>query len=180
MAEGEALPDPMPEDESAFLGFLLRQLDVRLAVQVGGSAGYAALIAAEAVRHNAGPGGRVFTFSDTGDFTKTARSLWQSAGVESTINCDPSPARQGLNDLALSGYEGRIDFVWIDRDVIVGLELYEQALTILHTGGTLVFAGARSQTSGVQDIARFAHKDQRVRSVVSTSGDGLLLITKTS
>jgi predicted O-methyltransferase YrrM len=171
-ALGQAVSDPMREDESAFLSFLLRQLDVRLAVQVGGTAGYAALIAAQAVRKNAGPGGRVFAFIEP------ATSLWQSAGVESTIDCYPSPAPQGLNDLAQSGYLGRMDFVWIDRDATNGLELYEQALTLLHTSGTLVFAGALSQTSGVQEIARFAREDQRVRSVVVTIGEGLLLVTK--
>ena len=171
-AQGQAVPDPMREDEAAFLGFLLRQLDVRLAVQVGGTAGYAALIAAQAVRQNAGPGGRVFAF------TEPATSLWHTAGVESTIDCQPSTAPQGLNDLAQAGYLGRIDFVLIDREVTDGLELYEQALTLLHTGGNLVFAGALSQTSGVQEIARFAREDQRVRSVVATIGDGLLLVTK--
>jgi predicted O-methyltransferase YrrM len=171
-AHGQAVLDPMREDESAFLGFLLRQLDVRLAVQVGGTAGYAALIAAQAVRQNAGPGGRVFAF------TEPATSLWQSAGVESTIDCHASPAPQGLTELAQSGYLGRIDFVLIDREVNDGLELYEQALNLLHTGGTLVFAGALSQTTGTQEIARFAREDQRVRSVVATIGDGLLLVTK--
>jgi predicted O-methyltransferase YrrM len=71
-----------------------------------------------------------------------------------------------------------MDFVWIDRDVTDYLELYEEALSLLHTGGTLVFTGALSPTSGAQDIARFAHEDQRVRSVVATIGEGLLLVTK--
>jgi predicted O-methyltransferase YrrM len=171
-AQGQAISDPMREDEAAFLGFLLRQLDVRLAVQVGGTAGYAALIAAQAVRQNAGPGGRVFAF------TEPASSLWQSAGFESTIDCQPSPAPQSLIDLAQVGYLGRIDFVLIDREVNDGLELYEQALNLLHTGGTLVFTGALSQTSDVQAIARFAREDKRVRSVVVTIGEGLLLVTK--
>jgi predicted O-methyltransferase YrrM len=171
-ALGQAVLDPMREDESAFLSFLLRQLDVRLAVQVGGTAGYAALIAAQAVRQNAGPGGRVFAFIEP------ATSLWQSAGVESTIDCQPSPAPQGLNDLAQAGYLGRIDFVLIDRDFTNGLALYEQALSLLHTGGNLVFTGALSKVSDAQDIARFAGQDQRVRSVVVTIGEGLLLVTK--
>ena len=172
VALGQAVPDPMREDESAFLSFLLRQLDVRLAVQVGGTAGYAALIAAQAVRQNAGPGGRVFAF------TEPATPLWHSAGVESTIVLQPSPAPQGLIELGQLGYLGRIDFVLIDREVNDGLELYEQALNLLHTGGTLLFAGALSQTSGVREIARFAREDQRVRSVVATIGEGLLLVTK--
>jgi O-methyltransferase len=177
-ALGQAVPDPMREDEGAFLGFLMRQLDVRLAVQVGGTVGYAALIAAQAVRQNAGPGGRVFAFTQTGAFTEAATSLWQSAGVESTVDCHLSPAPQGLNDLAQAGYLCRIDFVLVDRDFTNGLELYEQALSLLHTGGNLVFAGALSPTGGTQDIARFAHEDQRVRSVVATIGEGLLLVTK--
>jgi predicted O-methyltransferase YrrM len=178
MPLGQAVLDPMREDESAFLSFLVRQLDVRLAVQVGGAAGYAALIAAQAVRQNAGPGGRVFAFTQTGAFTEAATSLWQSAGVESTVDCHLSPAPQGLNDLAQAGYLGRIDFVLVDRDFTNGLELYEQALSLLHTGGNLVFTGALSPTSGTQDIARFTREDQSVRSVVVTIGEGLLLVTK--
>jgi caffeoyl-CoA O-methyltransferase len=178
-------------EQGAFMSFLIRQMDVRLAVEVGVFTGYSALVTALALRQTAGPGGKLFAFDISEEFTDLAKTYWQQAGVESTIDLRIAPAGDSLTALAKEGYAGRIDFMFVDADKPGYLEYYEKGLTLLRTGGVMLFdnvlwsgavAEPRDQsieTVALRDLAAYAKADPRVRAVMVAIGDGLLLVTKT-
>ena len=177
-------------EQGAFMSFLIRQLDVRLAVEVGVFTGYSALVTALALRQNAGPGGKLFAFDISEEFTDLAKTYWQQADVESTIDLRIAPAGDSLSALASEGYAGRIDFMFVDADKPSYQDYYEKGLTLLRTGGVMLFdnmlwSGAVADPSdqsleavALRDLAKHAKADPRVRAVMVAIGDGLMLVTK--
>ncbi|GBF57886.1 putative O-methyltransferase [Candidatus Phycosocius bacilliformis] len=177
-------------EQGAFMHFLLRLMDVRLAVEVGVFTGYSALVTALALRQNAGPGGRLFAFDISEEFTNLARTYWHQAGVDSTIDLRIGPASDGLEGLIDQGYGGRIDFIFVDADKPAYRDYYEKGLTLLRTGGVMLFdnmlwsgkvADATAEdpeTLALRELAAFAQGDNRVRAVTVAIGDGLMLVSK--
>lgn len=177
-------------EQGAFMSFLIRQLDARLAVEVGVFTGYSALVTALALRQNAGPGGKLFACDISEEFTNLAKSYWQQAGVESTIDLRLAPANASLTALAEEGYAGKIDFMFIDADKPSYRDYYEKGLVLLRTAGVMLFdnmlwsgavanpADQSPETEALRDLATFAKSDPRVRAVTVAIGDGLMLVTK--
>jgi O-methyltransferase len=177
-------------EQGAFMSFLIRQMDVRLAVEVGVFTGYSALVTALALRQNAGPGGKLFAFDISEEFTDLAKTYWHQAGVESTIDLRIAPAGDSLTALATEGYAGKIDFMFVDADKPGYLDYYEKGLTLLRTGGVMLFdnvlwSGAVAdpndqsiETVALRGLAAHAKEDPRVRAVMVAIGDGLMLVTK--
>lgn len=177
-------------EQGAFMSFLIRQMDVRLAVEVGVFTGYSALVTALALRQNAGPGGKLFAFDISEEFTDLAKTYWQQAGVENTIDLRIAPAGDSLTSLEQEGYAGRIDFMFVDADKTGYKDYYEKGLTLLRTGGVMLFdnmlwsgmvadpTDQSEETVALRDLAAFAKTDPRVRSVMVAIGDGLMLVTK--
>ncbi|MFY7760032.1 class I SAM-dependent methyltransferase [Aquidulcibacter sp.] len=177
-------------EQGAFMSFLIRQLDARLAVEVGVFTGYSALVTALALRQNAGPGGKLFALDISEEFTDLAKTYWHQAGVESTIDLRIAPAGDSLTALANEGYAGKIDFMFVDADKPGYLDYYEKGLTLLRTGGVMLFdnvlwSGAVAdpsdqsiETVALRELAAHAKEDPRVRAVMVAIGDGLLLVTK--
>lgn len=177
-------------EQGAFMSFMMRQLDIRLAVEVGVFTGYSALVAALALRQNAGPGGKLFALDISQEFTDLAKKYWRQAGVEDTIDLRIAPASESLNALANEGYAGKIDFMFIDADKPGYQDYYEHGLKLLRTGGLMIFdnmlwSGAVADASdetpdtvALRQLAAFAKTDPRVRAVMVAIGDGLMLVTK--
>jgi caffeoyl-CoA O-methyltransferase len=177
-------------EQGAFMSFLIRQMDVRLAVEVGVFTGYSALMTALALRQNAGPGGKLFAFDKCEEFTDLAKTYWRQAGVESTIDLRIAPASDSLTALAIEGYAGRIDFMFVDADKPGYQDYYEKGLALLRTGGVMMFdnmlwSGSvadpgdhSAETVALRDLAAHAKADPRVRAVLVAIGDGLMLVTK--
>lgn len=177
-------------EQGAFMNFLIRQMDVRLAVEVGVFTGYSALVTALALRQNAGPGGKLFAFDISEEFTDLAKTYWQQAGVENTIDLRIAPAGDSLTSLEQEGYAGRIDFMFVDADKPGYKDYYEKGLTLLRTGGVMLFdnmlwsgmvadpTDQSEETVALRDLAAFVKTDPRVRSVMVAIGDGLMLVTK--
>lgn len=177
-------------EQGAFMSFLIRQIDARLAVEVGVFTGYSALVTALALRQNAGPGGKLFAFDISEEFTNLAQTYWRQAGVESTIDLRIAPAGDSLTALVNEGYAGKIDFIFVDADKPGYRDYYEKGLMLLRTGGLMLFdnmlwSGAVADphdqspdTVALRDLAAFAKTDPRVRAAMVAIGDGLMLVTK--
>jgi O-methyltransferase len=177
-------------EQGAFMTFLIRLLDARLAVEVGVFTGYSALLTALALRANAGPGARLFALDVSTEFTDLAKPHWQAAHVDTAIDLRIAPASDSLDALLAEGYERRIDFIFVDADKPGYSDYYEKGLALLRTGGVMLFdnvlwSGAvtdpndqSDDTVALRAVVQNAHADPRVHATLVAIGDGLLMVRK--
>jgi O-methyltransferase len=177
-------------EQGAFMAFLIRLMDARLAVEVGVFTGYSALATTLALRANAGPGARLFAFDISREFTDLAVPHWQAAGVDAAIDLRIGPASDGLDGLLGEGYDGRIDFMFVDADKPGYADYYEKGLALLRTGGVMLFdnvlwGGAvadpidqSEDTKALREISAMSQSDPRVHATIVAIGDGLLMVRK--
>ncbi len=177
-------------EQGAFMSFLIRLIDARLAVEVGVFTGYSALLTALALRANAGPGARLFAFDISSEFTDLAIPHWESAHVRDAIDLRIAPASQSLDALTQEGYGGKIDFIFVDADKPGYADYYEKGLALLRVGGLMLFdnvlwGGAVAdltktdpETVALREIVAAAHTDPRVHASVVAIGDGILMVRK--
>jgi O-methyltransferase len=177
-------------EQGAFMSFLIRLIDARLAVEVGVFTGYSALVTALALRASAGPGARLFACDISAEYTDLAKPLWDQAGVTSVIDLRIAPASESLDGLIDEGYQGKIDFVFVDADKTGYATYYEKGLTLLRTGGVMLFdnvlwSGAvldpqdeSEDTVALRAIVQDAQADPRVHATLVAIGDGLLMVRK--
>lgn len=192
-AETAALPQARMQispEQGAFLAFLVRLTDARLAVEVGTFTGYSSLATALALRANAGPGGRLYAFDRSADWTGQARAHWRAAGVDDMIELTLGDAQATLDAFADSGWAGRIDFAFVDADK-TGYRVYlDRMARLLRPGGLAVFdntlwsgrvadpSAADDDTLALRAFAEAALADPRFETVQIAVGDGLLLARK--
>jgi O-methyltransferase len=177
-------------EQGAFMAFLIRLIDARLAVEVGVFTGYSALVTALALRANAGPGARLFALDISTEFTDLARPHWQAAHVESAIDLRIAPASDSLDALIEEGYQGRIDFIFVDADKPGYATYYEKGLALLRTGGIMLFdnvlwggavidpANQTDDTNALRTVVQKAQADPRVHATLVAIGDGILMVRK--
>jgi O-methyltransferase len=177
-------------EQGAFLHFMLRLIDARIAVEVGVFTGYSALVTALALRANAGPGAHLVALDVSREFTDLARPHWKAAGVETAIDLRIAPASDSLAALAGEGYTGRVDFMFVDADKTGYLDYLEAGIGLLRPGGLMVFDNVlwsgrvadRSvddpDTNALRMVAKAAQGDPRVEATMIGVGDGLLLVMK--
>jgi O-methyltransferase len=177
-------------EQGAFMTFLVNLMDARLAVEVGVFTGYSALVTALALRANAGPGAKLIAFDISKDFTNLAKPHWQSAGVEAAIDLRIGPAEDGLAGLLEEGYATKIDFMFIDADKPGYSAYYELGLSLLRTGGVMLFDNVlwggsvadpqnqKPDTIALRNIVQTAHDDPRVHATMVAIGDGILMVRK--
>ena len=189
MDHPKAMMQISPE-QGAFMSFLIRLIDARLAVEVGVFTGYSALLTALALRANAGPGARLFALDISEEFTDLAKPHWAAAQVASAIDLRIAPAADSLDVLAEEGYKGRIDFIFIDADKPGYATYYEKGLHLLRTGGIMLFdnvlwSGAvtdlsdqTEDTIALRHVVSHAQNDARVHATLVAIGDGLLMVRK--
>jgi O-methyltransferase len=177
-------------EQGAFMSFLIRLIDARLAVEVGVFTGYSALVTALALRANAGPGARLFALDISREFTDLALPHWEAAQVSSAIDLRIAPASDSLDALLSEGYEGKIDFMFVDADKPGYATYYEKGLALLRVGGVMLFdnvlwGGAvadltdhSEDTIALRAIAQTAQSDPRVHASMVAIGDGIMLVRK--
>ncbi len=177
-------------EQGAFMTFLIRLIDARLAVEVGVFTGYSALLTALALRANAGPGARLFALDISTEFTDLAKPHWDAAHVSSAIDLRIAPASDSLSALAQEGYLGQIDFIFIDADKPGYATYYEKGLDLLRTGGIMLFDNVlwggsvidpndhSEDTVALRNIVGHAKADTRVHATLVAIGDGLLMVRK--
>jgi O-methyltransferase len=177
-------------EQGAFMTFLINLMDARLAVEVGVFTGYSALATILALRANAGPGARLFAFDISEEYTNLAKPHWAAAGVDQAIDLRIGPADVGLDGLIGEGYQGAIDFMFVDADKPGYAAYYEKGLTLLRTGGVMLFDNVlwsgsvtdpenqKPDTIALRGIAEIAKNDPRVHATMVAIGDGILMVRK--
>jgi O-methyltransferase len=101
-----------------------------------------------------------------------------------------APASDSMDALMAEGYQGRIDFIFVDADKPGYADYYERGLALLRTGGVMLFdnvlwSGAVTDLSDQSDdtvalrhVAQQAQADPRVHATLVAIGDGLLMVRK--
>lgn len=177
-------------EQGAFMAFLIRLIDARLAVEVGVFTGYSALTTALALRANAGPGAKLFALDISHKYLDIAKSYWQEAGVESAIVPKIGPAKDNLEQLIDAGYAGKIDFIFIDADKVGYLEYLPLGKKLLRPGGLMLFDNVLrlgkvadnsvndDATEAMRALVPLSHEDPKFEASMIGIGDGLLMVRR--
>eukprot|EP00759_Apiculatamorpha_spiralis_P043752 PhF_6_TR40975/c0_g1_i2/m.62033 len=118
-------------DESAFFNWFLPTLNAKYCVEVGVFRGSTTLSLARAIQAD----GKVFALDISEEYMATGRPYWAQAGVVHKVEPRIGPGTESMEKLLAEGYEGKIDFVFIDADKVNYPQYYELALRLLRVGG---------------------------------------------
>ncbi len=173
-------------EQGQFMALLVELLGARRIIEVGTFTGYSALCMAQAM-----PADGELICCDTSDsWTAIGVPFWERAGVRQRIDLRIAPALETLDELLASGRAGDFDLAFIDADKTNYLSYFECCLSLLRSGGLLMFdntlwggAVADPQVSDADTLALRAlnsklHADQRVSISLVPIGDGLTLVRK--
>ncbi len=187
-AETAALPAggmQIGADQARLLGWLVRLIGARRALEIGTFTGASALAVAQALPED----GRLVACDLSEEWTAVARRHWAAAGVSGKIDLRLGPALETLAQLRREG-GARFDFAFIDADKEPVWSYFEGALALLRAGGLIAVDntlwGGQVADQAVTDpdkraIDAFNRRitdDPRVDSVQLTVGDGLTLLRK--
>lgn len=193
--ETEAIPRAQMQispEQGAFMSFLIRLIDARIAIEVGVFTGYSALVTSLALRANAGPGAKLFALDISHKYMQKAQEYWQAADVNNYIVPRIGPAAQSLEALIDEGYAGRVDFIFIDADKVGYLNYLVLAKRLLRPGGIMLFDNVLrggevanplaldDATVAMRKLIPLAHEDANYDTCMVGVGDGLLMMRKKS
>ncbi len=172
-------------DQARLLGWLVRLIGARRALEIGTFTGASALAVAQALPED----GRLVACDLSDEWTSIARRYWSEAGVRHKIDLRLGPALDTLAQLRREG-AGLFDFAFIDADKEPIWSYFEGALALLRDGGLIavdntLWGGevadrdARDpDTRAIDAFNRRVTDDPRVDSVQLTVGDGVTLLRK--
>lgn len=173
-------------DQGQFMGFLVRALGVRRALEIGTFTGYSALSVALALP----PDGALICCDINTAFTDIGRPFWDQAGVASKIDLRIGPAVETLDALLAAGEADSFDFAFIDADKSNYDSYYERCLKLVRQGGVIaidnvLWSGAvinpdntTEDTLALRALNRKLHADERVDLSLLPIGDGLTLLRR--
>lgn len=179
-------------EQGAFMSFLIRLIDARIAVEVGVFTGYSALTTALALRTNAGPGARLFALDISHAYLDIAKKYWEMAQVTEAIVPMIAPAKTSLHSLIEEGYEGKIDFIFIDADKKGYLDYLPLAKKLLRAGGLMMFDNALQggrvadatnndeEVIALRELVQLVRADPKLDECFIGIADGLFLARKKS
>lgn len=172
-------------DQARLLGWLVRLVGARRALEIGTFTGASALAVAQALPED----GRLVACDLSDEWTSIARRYWSEAGVFHKIDLRLGPALDTLAQLRREG-AGLFDFAFIDADKEPIWSYFEGVLALLRDGGLIavdntLWGGevadrdARDpDTRAIDAFNRRVTDDPRVDSVQLTVGDGVTLLRK--
>ena len=172
-------------DQARLLGWLVRLIGARRALEIGTFTGASALAVAQALPED----GRLVACDLSDEWTSIARRYWSEAGVRHKIDLRLGPALDTLAQLRREG-AGLFDFAFIDADKEPIWSYFEGVLALLRDGGLIavdntLWGGevadrdARDpDTRAIDAFNRRVTDDPRVDSVQLTVGDGVTLLRK--
>jgi len=187
--ETAALPQAVMQvtpDEGQFLGFLVRLLGVRKAIEIGVFTGYSSLSVALALPED----GRLVACDVNETYTAIARRYWEKAGVSSKIDLRLAPALDTLDALLAQGEAGSFDFVFIDADKTNYRNYFERSLQLLRPGGVIAIDNVlwsgqvidpnnhEPSTEAIRAFNQALHSDNRVEICLLPISDGITLALK--
>lgn len=172
-------------DQARLLGWLVRLIGARRALEIGTFTGASALAVAQALPED----GRLVACDVNDEWTSIARRYWSEAGVRHKIDLRLGPALDTLAQLRREG-AGLFDFAFIDADKEPIWSYFEGALALLRDGGLIAVdntlwggevadRNARDpDTRAIDEFNRRVTDDPRVDSAQLTVGDGVTLLRK--
>lgn len=172
-------------DQARLLGWLVRLIGARRALEIGTFTGASALAVAQALPED----GRLVACDLSDEWTSIARRYWSEAGVRHKIDLRLGPALDTLAQLRREG-AGLFDLAFIDADKEPIWGYFEGVLALLRDGGLIVVdntlwggevANRNTRDPDTRAIDAFNRRvtdDPRVDSVQLTVGDGLTLLRK--
>ncbi|MHB9798579.1 O-methyltransferase [Pseudomonas sp. MT3] len=188
-AETAAMPTArwqVAPEQGQFLALLVKLIGARRILEVGTFTGYSALCMAEALPAD----GHLLCCDLPGDYNEIARTHWREAGVDSRIELRLGPALSTLESLMAGGENGCFDLVFIDADKARYPAYFECALSLLRSGGLVVFDNVlwsgrvlevepeSEDTRAIQRLNRALKDDARVDYSLVPIGDGMSLCRK--
>ncbi len=192
-AETAALPMARMQispEQGAFMQFIARMLNAKRAFEVGVFTGYSSLATALAMKEMHPLGAHLLACDVSEDWTLHARGYWREAQVDDVIELKLAPAKETLQQRLDAGQTGAYDVGFIDADKSSSDAYYELGLKLLRPGGVLLFdnvlwsgrvadpADTTPDTTALRALAQKARGDARVHAVMTSVGDGLLMMLK--
>jgi len=168
-------------DQGQLLGFFVKLLGVRQALEIGTFTGYSALSVAQALPAD----GKLVCCDVSAEWTSIGRRYWQEAGVADRIDLRIAPALETLAALQAEGR--RFDLAFIDADKENYDGYYEACLRLVRPGGLIAIdnvlwsgavAGSEDATPSTVALKALNAKirsDQRVDFCLLPIGDGVTL-----
>lgn len=181
-------------EQGAFLWWLVRALEPKLAVEIGTFTGYSAIWIARGLP----AGGRLLCCDISREWTDVAREFWERAGVSDRIELVLAPATETLAGLDAGADSGagsgagsgaQVDFAFIDADKGSYVEYYEALVprlsrkgviavdNVLWSGRVIDAEDVSPDTQALRDFNSHVAADPRVSQVVLPIADGLTLIS---
>jgi len=173
-------------DQGQFMGFLVKLLGVKRALEIGTFTGYSALSVAQSLPAD----GRLVCCDISTEYTDVGKPFWQQAGVADRIDLRIGPAAATLDRLIADGGKDSFDFAFIDADKSNYDAYYERCLVLVRQGGVIavdnvLWSGAvidpaknSEDTLALRALNRKLHADERVDLVMLAIGDGLTLLRR--
>jgi len=172
-------------DQGAFLGWLVRALGVRAALEVGVFTGYSSTAIAAALP----PDGRLVACEKDERPLALARSAWEAAGVAGRVDCRVGLAGDTLAELLADPAHGpaSFDFAFIDADKRGYAAYYEACLQLVRPGGVIAIDNvlwygrvvdpddASPATAAVRALNDALLTDPRIDVSTVSVGDGMAL-----
>ncbi len=175
---------------AAYLQFLVKLTGARDALEVGVFTGYSATAVALAMQERHQGDARLIACDISAEYMRHAAAVFDAAGVSDIIEPRVGPATESLTHLMESGEAAEFDFAFIDADKCGYAEYYEVVLALLRPGGLMLFdnvlwdghvadlSHTDRETESLRAVAMRARDDERVDSVFTAIGDGLLMCMK--
>jgi caffeoyl-CoA O-methyltransferase len=173
-------------EQGQFMGFLVRLMGVRRALEVGVYTGYSSLAVALAMPEQ----GRLVACDINLEWTDVARRFWQQAGIDQKIDLHLAPAAEILNRLLEQGQHSSYDFAFIDADKENYDQYYELCLRLLRPGGLMVIDNTLwggdvaddqvqdADTRAIRALNKKLQTDTRIDMSHLPIADGLTLVRK--
>jgi predicted O-methyltransferase YrrM len=177
-------------EQGAFMQTIARLLNAKRAFEIGVFTGYSALATALTMKDLHPVGAKLLACDISDEWTTKARDYWREAQVDDVIELVLAPATETLDARIAAGEGGQYDLGFIDADKTGYDAYYERGLTLLRTGGAMLFdnmlwsgrvadpADTTPDTSALRALAHKAKADTRVHAAMTNIGDGVLICVK--
>ncbi|MCU1345521.1 MAG: O-methyltransferase family 3 [Acidimicrobiia bacterium] len=170
-------------DQALLMEMLTRAMGVRTAVEVGTFTGYSAL----AVARGLAPGGTLYCFDISDEWTAVGREHWRRAGVDDRIVLKLGNALDSLAELDSSL---QFDLAFIDADKDNYIHYFEALLPRMRVGALLLIDNTLwsgkvlddsiddADTVALRQLNDMLAADPRVQVVQLPLGDGVSVVQK--
>jgi O-methyltransferase len=177
-------------EQGAFMQIVARMLSAKRAFEVGVFTGYSALATALAMKDMHGSSAKLLACDVSEEWTTKARDYWREANIDDVIELKLAPAAETLDARIAAGEADSYDMGFIDADKTSYDAYYERGLTLLRSGGVMLFdnvlwngrvadpADTTPDTTALRALGHKAKADERVHAAMTSIGDGVLIVVK--